>query len=113
MLTYLYYLYTKSSKKHRELKYSYAKLKGEFKMCTSRVTPVKATGTRWINHELQAMDGLIEKFGLYYVHLNSMILTTTNSTEKATLERKFNKPEMIKFSFVVLFYWYFSWSKEI
>ena len=46
MLTYLSYLYTKSSKKHHELKYSYAKLKGEFKMCTSRVTPVKATGTR-------------------------------------------------------------------
>ena len=46
MLTHLYYLYTKSSKKHRKLKNLYDMLKGEFKMYTSRVRPVKATGTR-------------------------------------------------------------------
>ena len=37
------------------------------------------------------MDHLIEKFGLYCVHLNNIISTTSNSKENATLEGKFNK----------------------
>ena len=60
-------------------------------MYTSGVRLVKATGTRWIDYKLQAMDHLIEKFGLYCVHLNDVISTTTNSKEKATSEGKFNK----------------------
>ena len=61
-------------------------LKGEFEMYTSGVRLVKATGTGWIGHKLCAMDHLTEKFGLYCVHLNDMISTTTNSKEKSTLE---------------------------
>ena len=45
MLTHLYYLYTKLSKKHRELRNLYI-LKNEIKMYTSGVRPMKATGTR-------------------------------------------------------------------
>ena len=90
MLTHLHYLYTKSSKKHCELKNLYI-LKGEFKMYASRVRPMKATGTRWIDHKLMALDLLIGKFRLYCVHLNDIISTTTNSKEKTTLEGKFNK----------------------
>ena len=48
-LTHLYYLYTKSSKKHRELKNLYM-LKDEFEMYTSGVRPLKATCNRWIGH---------------------------------------------------------------
>ena len=40
-LTHLYYLYTKSSKKHRELKNLYM-LKGEFEMYTCKVRPMNA-----------------------------------------------------------------------
>ena len=90
MLTHLHYLYTKPSKKHRELKNLYI-LKGKFKMYTSGVRPMKATGTRWINHKLMALDLLIGKFRLHCVHLNDIISTTTNSKEKTTLEGKFNK----------------------
>ena len=90
MPTHLHYLYTKSSKKHCELKNLYI-LKGEFKMYASRVRPMKATGTRWIDHKLMALDLLIGKFRLYCVHLNDIISTTTNSKEKTTLEGKFNK----------------------
>ena len=90
MLTHLYYLYTKSSKKHRELKNLYI-LKGEFKMYTSGVRPMKATGTRWIDQKLMALDRLIGKFRFYCVHLNDIISTTTKSKEKTTLEGKFNK----------------------
>ena len=39
-------------------------LMGEFEMYTSGIRPVKATGTRWIDQKLWAMDHLIEKFGL-------------------------------------------------
>ena len=56
-------------------------LKGEFEIYTSGVRQVKATGTRWIDHKLWAMD----------IHLNDIISTTTNTKEKATLEGKFNK----------------------
>ena len=37
------------------------------------------------------MDHLIEKFGLYCIHLNDIISTTSNSKENATLEGKFNR----------------------
>ena len=37
------------------------------------------------------MDHLIEKFGLYCIHLNGIISTTNNSKENATLEGKFNR----------------------
>ena len=86
----MYYLYTKSSKEHGELKNLYDILKSEFEIYTSTVRLVKATSTRWINHKLRAMDCLIEKFELCHVHLNDIISTTTNSKEKATLEGKFN-----------------------
>ena len=39
-------------------------LMGEFEMYTSGIRSVKATGTRWIDQKLWAMDRLIEKFGL-------------------------------------------------
>ena len=37
------------------------------------------------------MDRQTEKFGLYCVHLNGIISTTTNSKEKVTLDGKFNE----------------------
>ena len=61
-LPHLYYLYTKSSKKHRKLK-NLRMSKDEFEMYTSKVRPVRATGARWIDQKLQAMDHLIETFG--------------------------------------------------
>ena len=64
MLTHLYYLYSKSSRKHHKLQNLYDMLMGEFEMYTSGIRPVKATGTRWIDQKLWAMDHLIEKFGL-------------------------------------------------
>ena len=90
ILTHVYYLYTKSPKKHCELKNLYI-LKGEFKMYTSGVRPMKAICTRWIDHKLMALDRLLRKFQLYYVHLNDIMSTTTNSKQKTTLEGKFNK----------------------
>ena len=49
----LYYLYQKSSKKLQELKCLYQAIKGDFKMYGEGVKPLKATGTRWIDHRIR------------------------------------------------------------
>ena len=54
------------------------------------VRPMNAIGRGWIDHKLQAIYRLTEKYGLFCVHLND-ISTTINSKEKATLEGKFNR----------------------
>ena len=55
-LTHLFYLYKNSSKKHRKLKNLYQIKKDEFEMYGDGVKPVKATRTRWIDHQMQAME---------------------------------------------------------
>ena len=89
-LIHLCYLYTKSSQKHLELKNLYM-LKDEFQMYHYGVRPMNAIGRGWIDHKLQAIDRLIEKYGLYCVNIRELILTTTNSKEKATLEGNLNR----------------------
>ena len=45
-LMHLFYLYKKSSKKHRQLKNFYHLLEGQLEMYSAGVRPLKATGTR-------------------------------------------------------------------
>ena len=45
--------------------------------------PLKATGTRWIDHRIRAMGRLVDKFGLYARHIKEFIDTEKNSTTKA------------------------------
>ena len=61
----LFYLFEKSSKKHRELKNFYHLLERQFEMYSAGVRPLKATETRWIDHKIAAMGCVIERFGLY------------------------------------------------
>ena len=72
-LMHLYYLYHKSSKKLRELKCLFKDIKGDFEMFGDGVKPLKATGTRWIDHRIRAMGRLVDKFGLYTRHLKEFI----------------------------------------
>ena len=51
----LYYLYAKSSKKHRELKNLLNILEGHFEMYSLGVCPIKATGMRLIDHKICGM----------------------------------------------------------
>ena len=64
-LMHSFYLYKKSSKKHRELKNFYHLLEGKFKMYSAGVRPLKATGTRWIDPKIAVVGSVIKKFGLY------------------------------------------------
>ena len=52
---------------------------------------LKASGTRWIDHKIGAMGGLIEKLGLYTMHLQNVITATHSSKDRSTLEGKFKK----------------------
>ena len=87
----LFYLYKKSSKKHRELKNFYHLLEGQFEMYSAGVRPLKATAKRWIDHKVAAMGRVIEKFGLYTQHLQHSIDTAKKSQDRVTLQGKFTK----------------------
>ena len=93
----LFYLYKKSSKKHRELKIFYHLLEGQFEMYSAGVRPLKATGTRCIDHKIAAMERVIEKFGLYIQHLQHSIDTVKKSQDRATLQGKLTKLINAKF----------------
>ena len=58
------YLHAKSSMKHRKLKNPFNLLAGQFETYSAGVRPMKATGTRWIDHKTRAMACVVEQFGL-------------------------------------------------
>ena len=90
-LMHLYYLYHKSSKKLRELKCLFKDIKGDFEMFGDGVKPLKATGTRWIDHRIRAMGRLVDKFGLYTRHLKEFIDAEKKSKVRATVTGKLDK----------------------
>ena len=79
LLLQLYYLYQKSSKKLRELKCLYQAIKGNFEKHGEAVKPLKATGNRWIDHRIRAMDRLVDKIRLYASHMKEFIDKEKNS----------------------------------
>lgn len=60
VLTNLYYLYKKSSKKTRELKDLYSVFEGMYEFESGKVRPHKAHGTRWISHKLEAIRYILQ-----------------------------------------------------
>ena len=87
-LTALFCCYEKSSKRLRELRKLHKVLSELNEFEDGRVKPSKCSGTRWIAHVLRSMSGLIDKFGLYLQHSETIISDTTKKTDKATLEGK-------------------------
>ena len=69
MLIKLYYLYKKSPKKCRELTEMISDLQDCLVFDDGGKKPVRASGTRWIAHELSAMKYIISKYGAYTNHL--------------------------------------------
>ena len=84
----LYYLYEKLSKKLRELKKLHKLLKETYKFDDERVKPHRTAGTRWIAHKLEALQNMLNKYGLYMQHFENIIADTTKWTDKATLKVK-------------------------
>ena len=66
----LYYLYNKSPKKLRSLKQLVEDLDGLVDLVNNAteddgVVPIKACGTRWIGHLVNALQSAINKFRVY------------------------------------------------
>ena len=66
-------------------------MKCHFKMYGDGVWPTKATGTRWIDQKIFAMERVVNKDGLYCQHLQHAITDTKKLKDRAMLQRKFNK----------------------
>ena len=72
LLLKLYYLYEKSPKKCRELEDIVCDLKNCFNFDDNGLKPVRASGSRWIAHKLNAMTRVVSKFGAYTCHLAAL-----------------------------------------
>ena len=55
------------------------------------IKPLKATGTRWIDHRIWAMGRFVDNFGLYTHHLTEFIDEARKSSDRAVVQRKLNK----------------------
>ena len=66
-------------------------MKDEFEMYGGGIKPVKSTGTRWIDHRIRAMQRLVDKYELYCQHLQHANPETKKTTDRATLQGKFDK----------------------
>jgi len=72
MLTQLYYIYEKSQKKYRELEEVITDLRECVEFDDAGVRPLRASGSRWVAHKLNAMKCVLSKFGAYMMHLTNL-----------------------------------------
>ena len=75
----LYYLYQKSPKRYRELK----ELSEAYEKTITK--PTKAHDTRWINHKYRAMERVLDNYGPYTAHLESLCHTNSQALKRAEL----------------------------
>ena len=68
----LYYLYENSPKELRGLKELHLAYKDTFQFVEGSVKPKRASGTRWISHKLATLKLLVDKFGLFIQHLETL-----------------------------------------
>ena len=73
----LFYLY----KNHRELKNLYQLIKGQFEMYGDAVRPTKATGTRWIDHKIHAMERIVRKDYIANIYNKQSLIQKNQKTE--------------------------------
>ena len=72
MLLRLYYLYEKSPKKTRELASIVEDLKEVFELSKGGNVPIRSQGSRWITHKRKALQRVVDRFGVYIVHLTTL-----------------------------------------
>ena len=72
MLLRLHYVYERSPKKCRQLEEIIADLKQCLVFDDAGIRPVRASGSRWVTHKLNAMKRVLAKFGAYTNHLTPL-----------------------------------------
>ena len=77
MLTKLFYLYQKSPKRLCELR--------EFSEIFEKLVPkpAKAGGTRWIGHKMRALNIVLQNYGAFITHLESLAKTDSQDSKRA------------------------------
>ncbi|XP_066915547.1 zinc finger protein 862-like [Clytia hemisphaerica] len=91
MLLKLFYLYRKSPKRLRELK------KFEEIYDESIPKPYKSYGTRWIAHKIKAMEIVLNNYGVYIQHLESLAQTDSQALKRAEIQGEVKKWKNAKF----------------
>ena len=91
MLLKLFYLYRKSPKRLRELK-----VFGEI-YDQSVPKPYKSYGTRWIAHKIKAMENVLNNYGIYIKHLESLAHTDSQALKRAEIQGEAKKWKNAKF----------------
>ena len=87
----LFYLYKKSSKRLRELR--------EFSEIYEKSIPkpAKVGGTRWIAHKFRAMAIVLQNYGVFITHLESLAQTDSQALKKVEIEGFARKWQYAKF----------------
>ena len=73
MLLRLFYLYSNSPKKSKELDIIAGELKEVYELSKKGNLPVCCQGTRWIGHKRRALQWIVDRFGVYIIHLTNLI----------------------------------------
>lgn len=86
LLLRLYYLYSKSPKKSRDLTAIVEDLQEVYHLPKGGSIPVRSQGTRWIAHKRKALQRFVDKYGAYVSHLSSLVEDkNTKSVDRARL----------------------------
>ena len=92
LLLRLYYLYEKSPKKCSELEDIVTDLKECLSFDDAGIKPVRASGSRWVAHKLNAMKRIVSKFGAYTNHIAALSEDrSVKSADRAKLKGYYNK----------------------
>jgi hypothetical protein len=87
MLLRLYYLYSKSPKKSRELSDIVEDLSEVFEFPKGGNMPIRSQGSRWINHKRRALQRFVDRYGAYINHLLTLVEdTSVRSDDRAKLK---------------------------
>ncbi len=92
LLLRIYYLYEKSPKKCRELEDIITDLRECLSFDDAGIKPVRASGSRWVAHKLNAMRRVLSKFGAYTNHIAALSEdSSVKSTDRAKLRGYYSK----------------------
>ena len=92
MLLRLYYLYSKSPKKLRELSDVVSDLGEVFELPMGGDAPIRSQGSRWTSHKRQALQRIIDRYGAYISHLMDLSVdSSVNNADKAKLKGYLSK----------------------
>ena len=98
MLLHLFYLYSNSPKKSKELDIIAGELKEVYELPKKGNLPVRCQGTHWIGHKRCALQRIVDRFGVYIIHLTNLKDPAVKPADKCKLKgylRKWSQGKML------------------